>query len=146
MLSITLSCVVVLDDRALSCYRFMFQVALTLPSFYQNFYLFTRRALTHPACNDGTWTNPKTKEEWESKASVKLSALVKILQHHLHEDNALPLKTNDEGEVVVNTEFELPPRQPGLPPDKSIVYSMFPSTNFPVIRSASSFLAVTLTC
>jgi hypothetical protein len=110
----------------------------------QNFYLDTRRSLLHPSCSPGRhdWVEPKTTEEWNAKASVKLDALVQVLKHHLAKDNAAPLCVTSDGHTLEpSKEYVCSPRPDGLHPDKIVVYSEFPSSN-PQITSVSRPISV----
>lgn len=62
-------------------------------------------------------------------ASAKLDALIEILNHHLHTDDAKPLKMNTNGIIEVDDQVVLPERPAGLPRDKIVIYSHFPSSN-----------------
>jgi hypothetical protein len=88
--------------------------------------------LLHPSCGSPThiWTALKTIEEWKAIVSVKLDALVQILTHHLKEDDAIPLQVNPDGHTLEpSKDYMRNPPQEGLPRDKIVIYSEFPSSN-----------------
>jgi hypothetical protein len=95
--------------------------------------------LLHPSCGSThhTWIEPKTIEEWKGKASVKLDALIQVLDHHLKEDQAIPLQVTPDGHTLEpSKEYIRSPAQDGLQPDKIVIYSEFPSSN-PQIKGVS---------
>ncbi|EIW75348.1 hypothetical protein CONPUDRAFT_66102, partial [Coniophora puteana RWD-64-598 SS2] len=128
---------------------------------FTNFYLEFRRSLLHPAMNSGEWNPPETREEWLS-ASVKLDILAKIADYHLEDDGREPLvHGTDRRSVVVPEDIRMssPPPTDATSaaseiqfcnsptdedgpvnlggaspskPDKIVVFSYFPSSNFAI--------------
>lgn len=64
-----------------------------------------------------------------TKPSAKLCACAKIVLHHLNTDNAQPLKCVDDRELAPNPEAPVKDRAPGLPRDRIVIYSAFPSSS-----------------
>ncbi|KAK7440780.1 hypothetical protein VKT23_016856 [Stygiomarasmius scandens] len=95
------------------------------------FHLTSRLALTHKSCAYGTgWPKNLTKEIWDKIRSVKLDAVVLLIQHHLAKNNAVParikLSTPDkplEIEEDVTQSVINVPEDAG--PDKIIIFSNF---------------------
>ncbi len=77
---------------------------------------------------------PSSLEEWEANKSTKLDALVKMLLHHLEEDNRAPLVLDEHNNLVPDPTFVPTPRGPNSPPDRIVVYVAFPSNN-PLIKA-----------
>ncbi|KZP14422.1 hypothetical protein FIBSPDRAFT_684637, partial [Athelia psychrophila] len=100
---------------------------------HQNFYIHTRRGLTHEVCTCGArpkdWICPKTMEEWMRHPSAKLCATGRIASHHLATDNAQPLHCVSERELIPNPDAKVTDRPHGLPRDRIVIYSAFPSSS-----------------
>ncbi|KAF7964787.1 hypothetical protein HWV62_2906 [Athelia sp. TMB] len=103
-----------------------------VPMTGKDFYIGTRRALSHIAClsNSGVvWVTPTTIAEWLQFPSSKLQVLAGLVVHHLSHDNAQPMRIVGERDLEVNPDAEVKERQPDLPPDRIVVYSAFPSSS-----------------
>lgn len=87
-----------------------------------------------------TWKDDQTLEEYNEWPSRKLDVLKEIIQHHLATDNAPPLKFVD-GELKPDLEAPLPDVKEGLPRDKVVVYSAFPS-NGRILHRVRQFLCM----
>lgn len=86
-----------------------------------------------PAHDDGMHNGPPANlDEWDTMKSKKLDVLVKLVKHHLGDDNRHPFKV-DNDELVENKD-ELPPHPEKSAPDKIVVYSAFPSNNFLILK------------
>jgi len=105
---------------------------------FQNFYLRIRRALLHPSCNARSdWHNPKTVDEWKQHPSRKLDVLVELLQYHLNADGQPAMTVSDDALVPgdsINSQPE------GLPCDKIVVFSAFPSSNVQLLQVSLGFI------
>lgn len=85
-----------------------------------------------------SWADNQTLEEYNEWPSRKLDAVKDILQHHLANDNAPPLKIID-GELKPDPFAPPPPAvAEDLPRDKIVLYSAFPS-NGRILQRVRSF-------
>ncbi|KZT17921.1 hypothetical protein NEOLEDRAFT_1081787, partial [Neolentinus lepideus HHB14362 ss-1] len=73
-------------------------------------------------------------KDWLEMRSCKLDALAKIVTHHLATDNACVLKVGEDGYTLVPDETAPrdDPETRGSQPDRIVVYSAFPSSNFAI--------------
>lgn len=111
---------------------------MTTKAFYSEY----RRSLTHPSCAESDFVLPTTLAEWKSNKSRKVDALIQILQHHLKEDDAIPLSA-ENGELVVDNTLLRVKNGPGTQraPDKIVVYCEYPSI-FPFLQRVGSLFFV----
>lgn len=61
--------------------------------------------------------------------SAKLCTLVEIVTHHLSTDNTQPLRIAEGGTVHVNPNAPVTECAAGLPKDRIVIYSAFPSSS-----------------
>lgn len=109
---------------------------------FQNFYIGTRRALTHQCCDKRCvtrWFDPTTIAEWMKLPSAKLCALCAIVVHHLQTDNAQPLHCVDGHDLAVNPNAPITERPADLPKDRIVIYSAFPSSSNVIINVGPFF-------
>lgn len=117
--------------------------------FHQNFYIGTRRFLTHEVCdsrNTKKWFNPETIAEWMAFPSGKLCVTVGIVVHHLANDNAQPLRITHDRDLEVNPDAAVAVRSEGLPKDRIVIYSAFPSSSNVImdVSNSSSYVIYTI--
>ena len=87
---------------------------------------------------------PETKERWHLDPSAKIDHLREIIDHHLREDNGLPIIGFDSLGAIYGSEEDIAPaaripRTPGLQCDKILVYSAFPLNNDLIIHVLGLF-------
>jgi len=117
-----------------------------------------RKALTHRMCDpihdhyedddddedDDTDGYPTSKQAWDKIKSKKLDVLIKVIEHHLKDDNASPLFIDADGNLVASSE-PVPPAPTPPSCDKIVVYSAFPSNNPLIVAVCCLLLHVDLT-
>ena len=99
--------------------------------------------MVHFALTSKDHALPRTREDFEAQPTAKLQALAKLVVHHLTSPKAQPLRNKDgqqnvsvddmlpfaqANELEEDVEFEYAQYEEG-PPDKIIIFSLFPANN-----------------